>query len=238
MSEWKPRRFWTEARAVAEGDGYTVRLDGRPVKTPAKAPLIVPSLALAEALASEWDAQQEVVDPSTMPLTRTANSAIDKVAVQHAEVAEMLAAYGDSDLLCYRADSPAELVGRQAATWDPVLDWAEAEFGARLEPRTGILHAPQDPEALARLTARVHALTPFELAAFHDLVALTGSLVLGFAAFLTTWSGDEVWDMSRLDENWQEEQWGADEEAQQITAFKRTAFHDARRFLSLLTYGN
>ncbi|PJE26289.1 ATP12 chaperone protein [Pseudooceanicola marinus] len=234
MSDWKPRRFWTEAAALPVTGGYTVQLDKRPVKTPAKAALVVPTEALAQALAAEWDAQEEVVDPNTMPMTRTANSAIDKVAVQRAEVAEMLAAYGDSDLLCYRADSPAELVDRQVAHWDPMLDWAEAELGARLSPRTGIIHAPQDPAALEVLRDRVHALDPFELAAFHDLVALTGSLVLGFAAFLTTRSADEIWEVSRLDERWQEAQWGIDEEARQIEALKRASFDDARRFLALL----
>ena len=234
MSDWKPRRFWTEAAALPVTGGYTVQLDKRPVKTPAKAALVVPTEALAQALAAEWDAQEEVVDPNTMPMTRTANSAIDKVAVQRAEVAEMLAAYGDSDLLCYRSDSPAELVDRQVAHWDPMLDWAEAELGARLSPRTGIIHAPQDPAALEVLRDRVHALDPFELAAFHDLVALTGSLVLGFAAFLTTRSADEIWEVSRLDERWQEAQWGIDEEARQIEALKRASFDDARRFLALL----
>ena len=234
MSDWKPRRFWTEAAALPVTGGYTVQLDKRPVKTPAKAALVVPTEALAQALAAEWDAQEEVVDPATMPMTRTANSAIDKVAVQRAEVAEMLAAYGDSDLLCYRADRPAELVDRQAAHWDPMLDWAEAELGARLSPRTGIIHAPQDPAALEVLRERVHTLDPFELAAFHDLVALTGSLVLGFAAFLTTRSADEIWEVSRLDERWQEAQWGIDEEARQIEALKRASFDDARRFLALL----
>ena len=234
MSDWKPRRFWTEAAAVPVTGGYNVHLDNRPVKTPAKAPLVVPTEALAQALAAEWDAQEAQVNPATMPLTRTANSAIDKVAVQRAEVADMLAAYGDADLLCYRAEAPAELVAQQAAAWDPMLDWAEGDLGARLSPRAGILHAPQDPAALATLSARVHALDPFELAAFHDLVALTGSLVLGFAAFLTTWSADEIWELSRLDERWQEAQWGVDDEARQIEALKRAAFDDARRFLTLL----
>ena len=234
MSEWKPRVFWAEARAVPAEGGFTVTLDGRPVRTPAKAALAVPSEPLAQALAAEWAAQQEVVDPATMPLTRTANSAIDKVSVQHAEVAEMLSAYGDADLLCYRAESPAELVARQQAEWDPVLDWAATELGARLEPRQGILHAPQDPAALANLRARVHALTPFQLAAFHDLVAISGSLVLGFASFLTNWTGERLWEISRLDETWQEEQWGVDDEAREVASQKKAAFDDARRFLSLL----
>ena len=126
MSDWAPKRFWTETRADACDGGYPVYLDPRTVRTPAKAAFVVPSRALAEAIAVEWDAQADKIDPSTMPMTRTANSAIDKVTAQREEVAEMLAAYGDSDLLCYRADHPLELQLRQAASWDPLLGWVRS----------------------------------------------------------------------------------------------------------------
>lgn len=227
MSDWKAKRFWKEAEVVALEDGFTVELDGRRVKTPAKRPLTLPTRAMAEAVAAEWQAQEKQIDPRTMPVTKTANAALDKVAVQKAEVVEMLAAYGDSDLLCYRADSPEELVARQKAQWDPVLDWAETHLGVRLETRQGIMHAPQDPEALAELHRRTAALDPFELAAFHDLVSLTGSLVLGFAALEQARSPQEIWELSRLDENWQAEQWGRDETAEQEAEIKRQAFAHA-----------
>lgn len=234
MSEWKARRFW-KAADVAEADqGYTVHLDGRPVKTPAKAALILPSQALAQRIAAEWDALEEAIDPTLMPFTRTANSAIDKVAVQKPEVAEMLAEYGDADLLCYRADAPVELVERQAAAWEPMLDWAAKHLGARLQPRTGVIHESQDPEAVAALASRVHDMNAFELAAFHDLVSLTGSLVLGFAAFLDAAPTLNIWNVSRIDETWQEEQWGADEEAQAVAETKKVAFLHAKSFLNLL----
>ncbi|GGE17110.1 ATPase [Primorskyibacter flagellatus] len=230
MSEWAARRFW-KAAAVTEGpEGFGIALDGRGVRTPAKAPLIVPTRALAEAIAAEWAAQGDTVDPRTMPATRGANAAIDKVAVQHAEVADMLAAYGDSDLLCYRADAPDELVARQAEGWDPMLDWAAETYGARLETRTGIMHDPQPASALARLAAEVHGMTAFELAAFHDLVSLSGSLVLGLAATRNAESAERLWDLSRIDEVWQAEQWGADEDAEQAAAVKRESFLNAKRF--------
>ncbi|MBV7408145.1 ATP12 family chaperone protein [Maritimibacter sp. DP1N21-5] len=234
MSEWAPKRFWKETKAGAVEGGFTVFLDARTVRTPAKAALTVPTLALAEALAAEWDAQAERIDPRTMPMTRTANSAIDKVVPQHAEVAEMLAAYGDSDLTCYRADAPDELVARQAAGWDPLLDWAAETFGARLAPRTGIVHVAQEDAALERLAAEVHALDQFRLAAFHDLVALSGSLVIALAVTRGRLMPEEAWRLSRIDEDFQIEQWGEDEEAAEQAAIKRQAFHDAALFFRLI----
>lgn len=233
MSEWKAKRFWTAADVTPAEDGYGIALDGRPVKTPAKRPLVVPSDALARAIVAEWDAQAKMIDPRTMPFTRTANAAIDKVATQKAEVADMLAAYGDSDLLCYRAETPRALVERQSELWDPFLEWAAEQLGARLLPRTGVMHAPQPAEALAVLSARVHAQTPFELAAFHDLVSLSGSLILGFAATQDMQSAEVIWDISRLDEIWQAEQWGADDEAEAMAGLKKAAFLHAKQVFDL-----
>ncbi|WP_299652553.1 ATP12 family chaperone protein [uncultured Tateyamaria sp.] len=230
MSEWKQKRFWKTATAEVVDDGWTVTLDGRSVKTPAKAALILPTSGMADAVAAEWDAQDEVVNPLSMPFTRSANAAIDKVAVQHAEVADMLAAYGDADLLCYRADAPQPLVDRQAVTWDPYLDWAAEALGARLMPRTGLMHESQDAAALAALSAPVHGMSNFELAAFHDLVSLSGSLILGFAAAHDLHPVLTIWAASRLDEIWQEEQWGEDEEAQELAKIKEGSFLHAKAF--------
>ncbi|NDW46518.1 ATP12 family chaperone protein [Ruegeria sp. PrR005] len=233
MSDWKPKRFW-ELATVAERDGsFAVELDGRPVRTPAKTLLTLPTRPMAEAVAAEWDAQEKEVDPRTMPFTRSANAAIDKVRVQHAEVADLLAAYGDSDLLCYRAVHPAELATRQSQIWDPALDWARDTFGVRLITVNGLMHQPQPESVQAQLSARVHDLSDFQLAAFHDLVSLSGSLVLGFAAALDWRDPDEIWRISRLDELWQEEQWGPDEEAQALAELKRQAFLHAKRFFDL-----
>lgn len=230
MSTWAAKRFWKEATAVEVEGGWTVQLDGRGVRTPAKAPLVVPTRAMAEAIAAEWDAQEEKVDPTTMPVTRSANAAIDKVTKQFEEVAEMLAAYGDSDLLCYRATAPEELIARQAALWDPLLDWAATELEARLSPVSGVIHTPQDARSLTTLAMRVSTFTPFELTAFHDLVSISGSLVLGFAATEGHMGAAELWELSRLDETWQEEQWGEDEDASAQAALKKQAFEHAMRF--------
>ena len=230
MSEWKQKRFWTNVDVAVADGGFAVQLDGRGVKTPAKASLNVPTKALADAIAAEWDAQEGVVNPNLMPFTRSANAAIDKVSIQHGEVADMLAAYGDADLLCYRAIDPEELVARQTEQWDPVLDWARSDMDATLEIRKGIMHVPQAEKPLLNLSAKTHALTDFEMAAFHDLVSLSGSLILGFAAAKDYAPAENLWFKSRLDELWQEEQWGPDEEAQQAAEVKKASFLHAKRF--------
>ncbi len=233
MSASRQKRFWTTTAVAEDAEGFGIELDQRRIKTPAKAVLLLPTRAMADAVAAEWDAQQDEIDPLSMPVTRSANAAIDKVRRQHAEVADMLAAYGDTDLLCYRAEAPAELVARQSEQWDPVLDWAHDALGARLIPRSGVIHQPQAADALARLRDRVHQMTDFELAAFHDLVSLSGSLVLGFAA-AERWRGaEELWQLSRLDETWQEEQWGVDDEARHQAERRRQAFLHATRFMDL-----
>ncbi|WP_299356416.1 ATP12 family protein [uncultured Shimia sp.] len=233
MSGWAQKRFWTQAGIAEVDGGFAVELDGRRVKTPAKAPLTVPTRAMAEAIAAEWQAQGEKIDPTTMPVTRSANAAIDKVAHQHGEVADMLAEYGGSDLLCYRATGPVELVARQAEQWDPMLDWAEDALGARLKTVSGVMHEAQEIETLSHLSAQVHALNNFELAAFHDLVSLSGSLILGFAAVHAARPIEGLWTLSRLDETWQEEQWGADDEAAAQAEVKHQAFLHADRFFLL-----
>lgn len=230
MSEWKQKRFWNDATITQENGGWSVKLDGRTVKTPAKAGLILPTKTMAQAVAAEWHAQKDEINPLSMPFTRSANAAIDKVRIQRAEVADMLAAYGDADLVCYRADSPDTLVARQAAEWNPFLDWAADRFGARLLPRTGILHESQDAYALALLSDEVHMLSDFSLAAFHDLVGLTGSLILGFAAAKDAFPLPRIWAASRLDELWQEEQWGVDQGAQEAAGIKESAFFHAKAF--------
>lgn len=233
MSFWKAKRFWKVAQAEPCEGGFTVRLDGRPVKTPAKAALVVPTLEMAQAIAAEWDAQTGEVRPETMPVTRAANSAIDKIVPQRAAVVELVAAYGASDLLCYRATGPAELQARQAAGWDPLLDWAGQALGARLCVTEGVMHVAQDECALAKLTARVEGFSPFQLAAFHDLVAISGSLVLALAVTDGRLLPEEAWLLSRIDEHWQVEQWGEDEEAAASEAARHAGFLEAARFYAL-----
>lgn len=233
MSDWKAKRFWKEAIVAEVAGGFEVKLDGRSVKTPAKRALILPTREMADVIAVEWDAQEGEIKPQTMPATKTANAAIDKVAVQHGEVADMLAAYGDSDLLCYRAEAPEELVARQAAQWNPMLEWGRTTLGVELALRTGVMHQPQDAAILKVLSDQTHALSNFELAAFHDLVSLSGSLILGFAAARQARPIEQIWDLSRLDEIWQIEQWGSDDEAEELAQIKKTSFLHAATMFTL-----
>lgn len=230
MSEWRPKRFWKTAEVTEAEGGFGVTLDGRPVRTPGKQLLVVPTRALAEGIAAEWNAQNDLLQPETMPFTRAANTAIERVSAHRDAVVEELARYGASDLLCYRAEEPADLVDRQARDWDPILSWAAAELGARLRVTGGVVPIEQDQGALAALVARLQALTPFQLTAFHDLVAISGSLVLAFAVATGRLTADEAWQLSRLDESWQAEHWGEDDEAAQAEAIRRQAFLSAARF--------
>lgn len=233
MSVWQAKRFWTTAVGEACDGGYTVRLDARLVKTPAKRALVLPTLAMAQALALEWDAQHGLVNPNKMPLTRSANSAIDKVAEQFDAVADQLAAYADTDLLCYRATGPEPLRDRQAQGWDPVLQWAEQAFGAPLTATAGVMHIKQPAQSLKRLSDQLHGMTPFQLAAAHDLIAISGSLVLALAVVQGHLQPIAAWDLSRIDETFQNEQWGIDEDAAKLEALKQAAFFDAARFYTL-----
>lgn len=233
MSILKQKRFWKEATADKRDDGYGVFLDGRPVATPNKTPLIMPTLKMAQAAAAEWAAQDDQIDPLSMPVTRSANSALDKVAPQQAEVVSMLAEYGDTDLLCYRAAGPAELIERQAKQWDPMIDWAEEEFGGRLQVGEGVMHVPQDPALLSNLHAEVASFDNFALTAVHDLVSISGSLVLGIAVTRGAVDVDHAWSLSRIDEHWQIEQWGEDDEATEAESKKKASFEHASRFYQL-----
>lgn len=233
MTAWAPKRFWKAASVVPAEGGFTVHLDGRPVKTPAKTPLIVPTPALAAAIAVEWDAQEGVVKPATMPMTRMANSALVKVPPAFEAVVDEVARYGGTDLLCYRAEAPETLVQRQSRDWDPLLDWAEQTFDAALLVTAGVIPVDQPAVSLARLRAAVATHDSFGLVGLHDLVAITGSLVLGLAVAHSRLTSDAAFTLSRLDEDWQAELWGIDSEAAETAAAKRTDLSDAARFLAL-----
>lgn len=230
MSEWKARRFWTAAEVRPAGDGWEVALDGRPLRTPGKQPLILPTEALALAIADEWQAQADAIDPNTMPLTRAANSAIEKVAPQFSGVAEMLGEYGGTDLLSYRADAPEDLVRLQAQGWDPLIDWAATDLGAPLRITHGVIPVPQEPAALTKLHAEVAGLDAFGLTALHDLVTLPGSLILGLAVIRGRLGADEAHALSRIDEEFQAQRWGRDEDADAAAAARLAAMRDSERF--------
>lgn len=229
MSAFGPsRRFWRAVAVAPHGDGFGVLLDGRPLHTPARSVLVLPRRTVAEAVAQEWSAQGDTVDPETLPLTRLANTAQDRVARAAEPVIDEVAGYGGTDLLCYRAPHPAALAARQAGAWDGPLAWVRARHGAALVCVAGLMHVAQPPESLSRLRAAVaaHAALqgPLGLVALAELVALSGSLVLGLAVAEGALQPDAAWAASRVDETFQIEQWGEDAEARAAALRREAAF--------------
>lgn len=228
------KRFWRNVTVEPQAGGFAIRLDDRPVRTPAKAPCLLPARALADAVASEWAAQGNEVHPDAMPLTRAANSAIDRVAPEFDTVAATVAAYGGTDLICYRAPHPEGLAARQSQAWDPLAAWAAEALGARLMLAEGVMHVPQPPRSLARLAAVVRAHDPWELTALHDLVSISGSLVIGLAVSRGRLGAGAAWAASRIDEDWNIAEWGEDAEAAGVAARRRADFLNAARLLELV----
>jgi chaperone required for assembly of F1-ATPase len=227
------KRFWKDVTIT----GGEVALDGRPVRTPGRAALVLPTPALAEAVAAEWRTVGDTVDPRAMPLTGLANAAIDRIAPDPATFAAGLAAYGESDLLYYRAEGPEALVARQAAAWDDLLDWAQGRYDVHFEVATGVMHRPQPEATIARLGEAVAALDSFRLAALSPLVTVTGSLIAGLALLEEAANPEWVWRASRVDEDWQAEQWGVDPLATQAAEARRADFDAGVRLLGLLKAG-
>ena len=224
------KRFYSEARAA----GPVIELDGRPVRTPARNALALPTPALAEAIADEWACQGETIDPRSMPLTGLANAAIDRVAPDPAAFAAGLAAYGESDLTCYRADGPPRLVARQAEAWDPILAWARSRYDVDFVVTSGIVHRPQPHATVARLAAATASRPPFALAGLSPLVTISGSVLVGLAVAEGALGVEAAWAAAALDETWQAETWGEDAEAAATLAARRHEFLAAARFLVLL----
>jgi chaperone required for assembly of F1-ATPase len=221
-----PKRFYTEASVTEGPDGWAVLLDGRPLRTPSRRPVEVPDRALAEALAGEWRAQGTHVDPGTMPLTRIVNSTIDGVADEAEAVADEVARYAGSDLLFYRAGTPERLAERQTAAWDPLVAWAEERFGVRFRLAEGVMPVEQDPAALAAVRAAIPT-DPWMLAALHTVTTLTGSAVLALAVAERALPPDAAWAGAHIDEDWNAELWGEDEEAAERRAFRKAEFDAA-----------
>lgn len=222
-----PKRFYTSATVAGRDGGFAVELDGRPVKTPAKRSLNLPTRALAEAVAAEFSAQGAVVDPATMPVTRIVNSALDGVAPRLADVAADVAKYAGSDLVCYRADGPQGLLDLQARYWDPMVEWAERSLGVRPALAVGIMPVTQPPRLGEAVLSRLAPLGAIPLAAMHVMTTLTGSALLALAY----WSGElaaaDVWSAAHVDEDWQISQWGEDAEAAARRAIRRAEFDAA-----------
>ncbi|BAV65061.1 ATP12 family chaperone protein [Sphingobium cloacae] len=227
------KRFYQDAAVVAGEGGFGIQLDGRPVRTPARALLALPDAALAEAVAREWRAQGDAIDPRSMPFTGLANAAIDQIAPHREAFAAGIARYAETDLLCYRAEAPEALVARQAAAWDPLLDWAVARYDVAFRVTRGLLPVAQPPETLERLAQAVEAFDPFTLAGLSTLVTLSGSLVCGLAVVEGGHEPAAIWAAAEIDEVWQAEQWGEDAEAAARGALRREEFSTNCAFCAL-----
>lgn len=228
-----PRRFYDAVAVVDSGTGFAVELDGRPLRTPLRALLDLPTRALGEAVAAEWLAQEDRVDPATMPVTRLANTAIDRVAPRVGEIVAEVTSYAQSDLLCYRAESPDGLVLRQAQHWDPILRQLEKEIGGRFILIQGVIHQVQPEETIGGFRRRVEGHEPFVLTALHNMMTLTGSALLAEAVVARFVAAEDAWSAAHVDEDWQIEQWGEDHEAAARRAARRAEFDVSARFAEL-----
>ncbi|RKQ73779.1 ATP12 family chaperone protein [Oceanibaculum indicum] len=227
------KRFYKQAGIASAVDGHRVTLDGKPIRTPAKVEMVLPTAALAEAIAAEWQAQAEEIRPGDMPLTQLAATAIDRVSKERAAVIEELVGYAETDLLCYHAEEPEDLVARQVATWQPLLDWANETFEAPFQVTAGIMPARQPEPALIGVRRALDALSDLELTALASLTASCGSLIVALAVRHGRISAEEAFSTSQLDETFQIEQWGEDEEARKRRALLMRDIEAATLFLSL-----
>jgi chaperone required for assembly of F1-ATPase len=223
-----PKRFYSQAGLEEREGGFALTLDGKLARTPARNLLMLKDRVLAEALAAEWQAQDTHIDPAAMPLTRLVNVALDRMADAMEPTREEIAAYAGNDMLLYRAETPDKLVERQARVWNPVLDWASERLGASLRTGTGIIHVPQDAAALEAIAAHLEGETdPPRLVALHVVTTLTGSAILALALSHGALDANGAWDAAHLDEDFQIELWGQDDEALARRAFRRREYDAA-----------
>ena len=227
------KRFWTEVDITKAENGFAVELDGRGIKTPAKALLVLPTQELANLVADEWRAVEGDLDPSKMPATRMTNSAIDAVSVRKDQVVDVLSDYAASDLLCYWAEGPKGLIEIQKQKWQPVLEWISAKYGLSVVTTSGIMPVQQDPKLRNQIRSEIIELSPFEIAGLHDVIVLSGSAFLAMA-----WKHREIdestaWLHSRVDADWQIGQWGEDEDEAKVVAIKRADFYFATNYCRL-----
>lgn len=230
-----PKQFYTLATVGPRDGGFAVLLDGRPVRTPAKKPLVVPTEALAAALAEEWSAQKVSIDPATMPLTRIVNSALDGVTGREAEVRAEIVKYAGGDLLLYRADGPAALVALQARHWDALVKWAEGFLGGRFVLAEGIMPVTQPQKTLDTVAAKLANIEALPLAGLHVIMTLTGSTLLALAHAEGRISAEVAWAAAHVDEDYQIEKWGTDSEAEARRAHRWREMQAASRLLATLT---
>lgn len=228
------KRFYKQVSVAPAGEAYAITLDERPVKTPQRNGLAVPSSALADAIAAEWAAQDEDIIPATMPLTGLAQGALDQVESQRDRIVGRIAAFADSDMLYYRADqSQQALIDHQADRWDPLLDWARQRYDVSFNLIHGIRYEAQPEETIERLTMAVEAQDDFTVAAMLALVGLSGSLIATLALVEQARDADMLWPLVNLEELWQEQQWGRDDQAVMARNIKQAEFQAAARFVEL-----
>ncbi len=228
------KRFYKEVAVASAKSGFTIHLDSKPIKTPARNSLILPNGKLTEAIAKEWSDQREEIDPVTMPLTALAEGALDQLANERSRIVGRIASFADSDMLYYRADdSQGALAEHQAEQWDPLLDWARARYDVSFHLVNGIVHKAQPDETIVRLSAAVEAQDDFALAAMLSLVGLVGSLVATLALIEGAYDYQMLWRLAHLEEFWQEEQWGKDDLAAETRALKEAEYLAACKFLQL-----
>jgi chaperone required for assembly of F1-ATPase len=226
------KRFYKTVTIAPEGEGVAIHLDNRSVRTPNGKPLVVPTPALADAIANEWRAQPDTIDPKTMPLTKSANTAIDGIIPRRTEIIEELLRYGGGDLLCYRADD-ATLAERQRAQWDPMLEWLAQRYNAKLAVTQGITHIAQPGEAILALGRALKPLNDFVLTGLHIATTLTGSLALALALEDAHLTAAEAFDLAHLDEHYQAEKWGEDSDATARLDARRLELESAAKFMTL-----
>ena len=238
MAEWKPKRNWSKVTTDVYGNGFAVFLDANPVRTPAQHTMILPTRNLALLVADEWRLQEEFVEMENMPFTRMSNAGLDTTPETRSELNKMLADYCRTDLLYYRATEPRELRLRQHDGWDPVLSWIQSKFQAKFVVTSGVMPVSQPKSSVERLISEISRMDGFEICALRELVTMTGSLLLGIAAIHNFRLPLEIWQLSRIDEEWQRDKWGSDELADQINNDNLKSFLNAHRFAESLDGSN
>lgn len=228
------KRFYKLCAVESTEDGHSVTLDGRSIRTPGRASLTLPSKPLADVVAAEWDAQGDEIDAHSMPMMQLASTAVDRVVPRRETVIDDIAAYGRTDLLCYRAEHPAALVERQGTVWQPLLDWAALRYDAPLLVTGGVIPVDQPENSMAAVRSAVAESDDFGLSALYSLTVACGSVVLALAVREDEIEPEAAYAASQLDETWQAEQWGSDPEAEARRERLRTDIHAAARFLALL----
>ncbi len=237
MSEWTGRKFWQETRITELPTGFGIQLDGKFAMTPGKNPLVVPYLSLAENICEEFQTQEKKINPSTMPFTRRTNTTIDRIPDTRNEIVESLVNYGHTDLVCYRASSPSELVKWQSDHWDPVLSWLAKELSIKIKTGQGITPFEQNSHTIGVFFDKINSFDNYLLGGFSELVPLLGSLILSFAYLYGFGSKERIWRLSRIDEEWQEKKWGVDTEAQRVTENHHKDFLVACFFVDIALEG-